>query len=91
MNVRIVVLGRVQGVGFRFFVARKAEALGVKGAVWNGSDGVVEIIARADEATLATFEASLRSGPGHVQSVSSVITNDIVVNEKFTIDRDRNA
>ena len=91
MTVRIVVQGRVQGVGFRFFVARKAEELGVKGCVWNRRDGAVEIAAAADEDRLALFEAALRAGPGFVSTVSVVRTNEAISEVAFTIDRTRSA
>ena len=41
---RFVVRGRVQGVGFRWFVEREAHALGVAGWVRNNADGSVEVV-----------------------------------------------
>ena len=55
--------GRVQGVGFRYFVQRTAERLGVAGWVLNRVDGSVEACGEADEKTLADFESALRRGP----------------------------
>ena len=55
--------GRVQGVGYRYFVSREAESLDVAGFVRNLPDGSVEVIAEAPEEALATFEERLREGP----------------------------
>jgi acylphosphatase len=68
---RYLVHGRVQGVGYRYFVLRAAEQLGVAGFARNLSDGSVEVVAEAPDATLAQFEARLRSGPSfsHVSDV----------------------
>ncbi len=60
---RCVVRGRVQGVGFRWFVTRSAEELGVRGTVRNRADGAVEGVASGAEATLAQFHEWLRRGP----------------------------
>ena len=58
-----LVTGRVQGVGFRYFVKTKAVALGVKGRVRNLEDGRVEVMAQASEDVLRKFEAELVQGP----------------------------
>jgi len=64
---RYVVRGRVQGVGYRYFVLRQAEALGVSGFARNLPDGAVEIVAEGGEAALADFEARLREGPAFAE------------------------
>lgn len=61
---RVVVHGRVQGVGFRWFVVRNAEALGVGGTVRNRPDGAVEaILSSADPADVESLIQRLRQGP----------------------------
>jgi acylphosphatase len=60
---RFLVQGRVQGVGYRYFVLRQAEALGVAGYARNREDGTVEVVAEAPEEALRDFEARLREGP----------------------------
>jgi len=69
---RCVVHGRVQGVGFRWFVTRNAEDLGVRGTVRNRADGAVEVVLQADapEPVRALVER-IRSGPpaSRVQAV----------------------
>ena len=60
---RYVVAGRVQGVGYRYFVLREAERLGVAGFTRNLSDGRVEVVAEASEDVLGELETRLRRGP----------------------------
>jgi acylphosphatase len=60
---RYVVFGRVQGVGYRYFVLREAEGLGVSGFARNRPDGSVEVVAEGPEETLAELEGRLREGP----------------------------
>ncbi len=67
---RYLVAGRVQGVGFRYFALREAEALGVTGFARNLPDGRVEVVAEAAETVLADFESRLREGPGFAQVAS---------------------
>ena len=68
---RFLVQGRVQGVGYRYFVQREADARGVTGFVRNLPDGSVEVVAEADEPVIAELEAQLRRGPSFAR-VSSV-------------------
>lgn len=60
---RYLVSGRVQGVGYRYYALREAEALGVSGYARNLPDGRVEVVAEASEESLAQFEERLRQGP----------------------------
>jgi acylphosphatase len=57
------VAGRVQGVGYRYFAMRSAEALGLTGFVRNLADGRVEVVGEGLEQVLAEFEQKLRQGP----------------------------
>ncbi len=76
MTRRYVVAGLVQGVGFRWFVARHARALGLAGYARNLDDGRVEVVATgSDAAALARLEALLRTGPAHAR-VDSVEAQD---------------
>ena len=60
---RFVVRGRVQGVGFRWFVEREAHMLGVAGWVRNRPDGSVEVLAMGSRDQLLGLRARLRQGP----------------------------
>lgn len=64
---RIIIQGRVQGVGFRYFARRTAKSLGVKGFVQNKRDGSVLIQAKAEKLTLELFCDILRQGNGYSQ------------------------
>jgi acylphosphatase len=61
---RYTVVGRVQGVGYRYFALRQAELRGVTGFARNRPDGSVEVVAEGPPDTLAAFEEDLRNGPG---------------------------
>ena len=58
-----IVSGRVQGVGFRYFVQQQAQALGVAGWVRNLPDGRVEVFIEGWSAQLEQIEALLGEGP----------------------------
>jgi len=60
---RFVVRGRVQGVGFRWFVEREAHILGIAGWVRNNSDGTVEVLAMGTRDQLSGLRSRLREGP----------------------------
>lgn len=60
---RFEVYGRVQAVGFRFFVWRRAESLGLMGWVRNRRDGSVEVLAGGSSEQLDHFLEQLRAGP----------------------------
>jgi acylphosphatase len=57
------VVGRVQGVGFRYFVLDAAMALGVDGWVANDHEGRVRCVAEGERASLVALETALRTGP----------------------------
>lgn len=59
----VAVRGRVQGVGFRWFVRERARALGLTGWVRNRQDGAVEVFAVGNEVALQKLRALLNSGP----------------------------
>ena len=58
-----VVHGRVQGVGFRIFVARRADRLDLTGWVANEPSGRVRTVAEGPRAALETLLAELSEGP----------------------------
>ena len=60
---RYIVRGRVQGVGFRWFVEREAHILGVAGWVRNNHDGSVEVLAQGTREQLSGLHSRLREGP----------------------------
>ena len=67
---KIIIKGRVQGVGFRFFTQDKAQDYGITGYVKNLFDGTVEVQAQGEEDKLKVFIEELKSGPqmAHVEN-----------------------
>jgi acylphosphatase len=63
MVLHFLIQGRVQGVGFRWFVHREASELALSGWVRNTEDGDVEVVASGEEPDLAELRGSLRRGP----------------------------
>lgn len=60
---KILVFGVVQGVGFRYFVQRIADQLGINGWVMNTFEGNVEIIAEGNITVLENFIGRIKDGP----------------------------
>lgn len=60
---RYIVHGRVQGVGFRYFVSSEAQKFGIVGWVRNNMNGTVEVLAAGSREQLTHFHESLRRGP----------------------------
>ena len=63
MVLHFLIKGRVQGVGFRWFVHREASELDLRGWVRNTEEGNVEVVASGNATDLAELRASLRRGP----------------------------
>jgi acylphosphatase len=63
MARQFLVSGRVQGVGFRWFVLRHAQRLRLHGFARNLEDGRVEVVADGTPEVLAELETALRVGP----------------------------
>ena len=61
--VRLVIHGRVQSVGFRYFVEGEAEVSGLEGWVRNRRDGSVEAVIAGDSALVDSMIEALRHGP----------------------------
>lgn len=62
-TTRFVVRGRVQGVGYRYFALKEAEALGLTGFARNAADGSVEVVAEGNDEALRRFAERLHEGP----------------------------
>lgn len=63
-TVRIIVTGRVQGVGFRYFTVRCANDLGLCGWVRNLPDGSVETAIQGPDEKIEEMAGLLKQGPG---------------------------
>ena len=62
-RVDVSVTGRVHGVGYRYFVLREAQALGLVGWVANEPDGSVQCVAEGPRDRLEALVDRLREGP----------------------------
>jgi acylphosphatase len=71
---QIIVHGRVQGVGFRYFVQHTGNRLGLTGNVRNCPDSTVEIVVEGDARKIADFIKQVKKGP----SLASVLHLDII-------------
>jgi acylphosphatase len=60
---RLVITGRVQGVGFRAWTRREARRRGLRGWVRNSSDGNVEALVIGEAAVLDSLAEACRRGP----------------------------
>jgi acylphosphatase len=80
MVLHFLVKGRVQGVGFRWFVQREAAELGLRGWVKNTNEGHVEIVAAGDETELAELRVALRKG-SRGSRVDAVLEHELAESE----------
>ncbi|MBE0594400.1 MAG: acylphosphatase [Gemmatimonadales bacterium] len=88
VSIRLVVSGRVQVVGFRWFVARQARELPVRGWVRNLSDGRVEVLVAGPAAPVAQLEELVRRGPrfANVENVDKAdVPHDMIDCKSFDI------
>ena len=74
MRLDATVIGRVQGVGFRYFILTEAMDLGLDGWVANTADGSVRCVAEGPRALLQALLERLHEGPAaaRVERVSEV-------------------
>lgn len=73
----IQVIGRVQGVGFRYFTKLLADELGVYGYIWNASDGSVYIQATAPKEIMDLFLEKVKTSPAPMGKVTKMIVNTL--------------
>ena len=71
-----LVKGRVQGVGFRWFVHREAAEIGLRGWVRNTDDGHVEVVAAGTAKEIAELKAALNKG-SRGSRVDAVVEHDL--------------
>ncbi|MBI1798650.1 MAG: acylphosphatase [Candidatus Eisenbacteria bacterium] len=69
-RLHVILRGRVQGVGFRHFVWKRATELALDGEVRNLADGAVEIVASGDAVALGRLLEMVRCGPSSARVVN---------------------
>jgi acylphosphatase len=79
---KLLISGKVQGVGFRAFTQDMARNNGVKGFVRNLSDGRVEVIMQADSGVLDSMQDKLKSGPP-TSVVKDIEVEDVTDHKSF--------
>ncbi|MEQ6388547.1 acylphosphatase [Bacillaceae bacterium S4-13-58] len=76
-NVKVKVIGRVQGVGFRYFTQQKAANFSINGWVKNEKDGSVEIIAQGESESIDYFLRALSIGPRPYAKVTNLNVEEV--------------
>ena len=74
--IRVIVRGRVQGVGYRAWAQRQAAAHSLRGWVRNRSDGTVEAVFAGDPDSVAIIAEGLLRGPPASQVTGVDIRSD---------------
>lgn len=91
MRCRVVVRGKVQGVGFRWFVRERARVLRLAGCVCNRADGSVEVQAEGDQTAIDSLLRFLRDGPPGAQVLGLEMltppSEEAVLPNPFAIER----
>ncbi len=81
-QLHAIIDGRVQGVGFRYFVSQHARSLGLQGWVRNTWDDKVEVTAEGVRPDLETLLGLLQSGPSS-SHVSNVVVDWLPYSGKY--------
>lgn len=91
MRLHAVVTGRVQGVGFRWFVRERATRLDLAGWVRNLADGTVELEAEGDADAIELLKGELARGPegASVASIDELAAGGAALERPFKIERER--
>lgn len=86
-TVRVIVRGKVQGVGFRDYAQMQAQALRLDGWVRNRADGTVEALLSGEPAVIERMLIALRVGPPHsaVTNVRSMPEDGTAVGPGFQV------
>lgn len=88
-RLHVLVRGRVQGVGFRWFVREAADALDLAGTVRNRPDGAVEVEAEGSAEAIERLRRELAIGPrgAHVEAVDELEPTSHELHRPFMIAR----
>jgi acylphosphatase len=80
MVCHFLVKGRVQGVGFRWFVQQEASEIGLRGWVRNTDDGHVEVVASGNPEQIAELKTALRKG-SRGSRVDAIVEHELAESE----------
>ncbi|WP_051221159.1 acylphosphatase [Eremococcus coleocola] len=84
MTFQLIVSGRVQGVGYRYYVQSLAEKYKIKGTVRNQSNGNVMIIAQTDYETLGQFISHLKIPQHRWMRIDNVNIEEIKLDKNYS-------
>jgi len=86
-QLKVKVTGKVQHVGFRYFVRTAAKRLGITGWVKNDNDGSVQVLAEGESESLRVFIRSLQVGPSlaRVENLDIAWTDPSLNSAEFEI------
>ena len=86
---RFFISGRVQGVGYRYFVQRASARHQVRGYVQNLDDGRVEVVAEGSEKAVEEFKKDLAAGPTNSQvgEIEEIVLEPSGLYPSFRIER----
>jgi acylphosphatase len=86
---KFLISGRVQGVGFRYFVQRSSAKHQVRGYVRNLDDGRVEVLAEGNSKAVEEFRHDLAAGPTHsrVGEIEEIVLEPSGLYPSFRIER----
>jgi len=81
--VKFLISGRVQGVGYRWFVLEAAKKIGIIGTVKNNIDGSVEVMAQSTQVNIENLKFQLVNGPSFskidtVKETSQEVNNNLI-------------
>ncbi|WP_404330898.1 acylphosphatase [Mesobacillus maritimus] len=82
LQLQIVVSGKVQGVGYRYFAQMKAVQFGITGWVKNRSDGAVEMVTTGTKENLDLFIEEIQRG-NPFSTVDQIEISEISTGEKY--------
>ena len=83
--MKIIYSGRVQGVGFRYFIYKKALFYQIYGSVSNLSDGTVELLINDNCENISEFLSSIEKGNGYILILKSQKSNYDCYDLEFAI------
>ncbi len=82
-KLEIIISGRVQGVGFRYFTVQQAQEFNILGNVRNSYDGKVRVIAVGTEENMEMFLRELQNGP-RMGNVENMKITELTAVQNFT-------
>jgi acylphosphatase len=83
IQVKYTIFGRVQGVGYRYYVYKNATELGLKGYAKNNFDGTVEVVVDGNSDSIEIIERILKVGPAR-SNVDRLRKEELLYENKFT-------